>query len=143
MASEKKENIVKLITYKHNLLTRVVCCLLVLVFSMVNIAYGYEKKNVLRQLRYIETLKGQGANAPSAGTTHHASRPLKLKLNISPDTARMLGPENMRRIWDLLHGKRQADRVYGRRSYIRLSGSQKKPDLEGKALVFKGYTPIL
>lgn len=68
-------------------------------------------------------------------------RDIEFALNISPAITNILGEKNIQKIRDVLKGKIDPDRTYGRRSYMVLRGSAQRPDLEGKVLVIKGYTP--
>ncbi|MDB4349488.1 hypothetical protein OAA99_00880, partial [Omnitrophica bacterium] len=55
MKSEKRDNIISLMSNKYAMHTRVVAWLLILCFTINNAAYGYDRKDALRAIREAET----------------------------------------------------------------------------------------
>ncbi len=61
MESEKRDNIISLISYKHSLLCKAIACLLIFTFTITNTAYGYDRGDFehLREIRVRETKGGR------------------------------------------------------------------------------------
>ncbi len=53
MENEKKDNIISLIPHKHTMLTKLIACLLIFTFTVTNVGYSYETRQ-LRELRDAE-----------------------------------------------------------------------------------------